>query len=192
VCWGETYTQQGRAYIRRLHPDWAARPALMSRAAHAVESKAVVRIEVAVSPRPCLGCAVELVLRVALIVWGGKQGRAYSRRLHPDEAAPPALMRRAAHAVESNAVVRIEVPVSPPPKPLPGLRYPPPPPLRGRSRAVATPPRGQMAARCMSWAPSRGLALWLRGLRGGCSVRTPTSSTRYGKTHGIPGSVCFP
>jgi hypothetical protein len=32
----------------------------MSRAAHAVESKAVVRIEVAVSPRPCLGCAVEL------------------------------------------------------------------------------------------------------------------------------------
>jgi hypothetical protein len=31
----------------------------MGRAAHAVESKAVVRIEVAVSPRPCLGCAVE-------------------------------------------------------------------------------------------------------------------------------------
>ena len=44
----EAYTQQGRAHIRRLHPDWAARPALMSRAAHAVESKAVVRIEVAV------------------------------------------------------------------------------------------------------------------------------------------------
>jgi hypothetical protein len=62
---GEAYTQQGRAQSRRLHPDWAARPALMSRAAHAVESKAVVRIEVAVSPRPCLGCAVELVLRVA-------------------------------------------------------------------------------------------------------------------------------
>jgi hypothetical protein len=61
----EAYTQQGRAHIRRLHPDWAARSALMSRAAHAVESKAVVRIEVAVSPRPCLGCAVELVLRVA-------------------------------------------------------------------------------------------------------------------------------
>ena len=60
----EAYTQQGRAHIRRLHPDWAARPALMSRAAH-VGSKAVVRIEVAVSPRPCLGCAVELVLRVA-------------------------------------------------------------------------------------------------------------------------------
>jgi hypothetical protein len=37
----------------------------MSRAAQAAESKAVVRIEVAVSPRPCLGCAVELVLRVA-------------------------------------------------------------------------------------------------------------------------------
>jgi hypothetical protein len=32
----------------------------MRRAAHAAESKAVVRIEVAVSPRPCLGCAVEL------------------------------------------------------------------------------------------------------------------------------------
>ena len=42
---GEAYTQQGRAHIRRLRPDWAARPALMSRAAHAVESKAVVRIE---------------------------------------------------------------------------------------------------------------------------------------------------
>jgi hypothetical protein len=56
----EAYTQQGRAHIRRLHPDWAARPALMRRAAHAVESKAVGRIEVAVSPRPCLGCAVEL------------------------------------------------------------------------------------------------------------------------------------
>ena len=48
----EAYTQQGRAQSRRLHPDWAARPALMSRAANAVESKAVVRIEVAVSPRP--------------------------------------------------------------------------------------------------------------------------------------------
>jgi hypothetical protein len=50
----EAYTQHGRAHIRRLRPDWAARPALMSRAAHAVESKAVVRIEVAVRPRPCL------------------------------------------------------------------------------------------------------------------------------------------
>jgi hypothetical protein len=30
----KTYTQQGCAHIRRLHPDWAARPALMSRAAH--------------------------------------------------------------------------------------------------------------------------------------------------------------
>jgi hypothetical protein len=60
-----SYAQQGRAHIRRLHPGWAVRPALMSRAAHAVESKAVVRIEVAVSPRPCLGCTVELVLRVA-------------------------------------------------------------------------------------------------------------------------------
>jgi hypothetical protein len=68
VCFlvgGGAYTQQGRAHSRRLHPERAARPALMSRAAHAVESKAVVRIEVAVSQRPCLGCAVELVLRVA-------------------------------------------------------------------------------------------------------------------------------
>jgi hypothetical protein len=102
----EAYTQQGT--IRRLHPDWAARPALMRRAAHAVESKAVVRIEVAVSPRPCLGCAVELVLRAAplrrffsLSFWveGAytQQGRAHIRRLHPDWAARPALMRRAAH-----------------------------------------------------------------------------------------------
>jgi hypothetical protein len=52
----EAYTQQGRAHIRRLHPDWAARSALMRRAAHAVESKAVVRIEVAVSPRPSSSC----------------------------------------------------------------------------------------------------------------------------------------
>jgi hypothetical protein len=61
----EAYTQQGRAHSRRLHPPEAARPALMSRAAHVVESKAMVRIEVAVSPRPCLGCAVELALCVA-------------------------------------------------------------------------------------------------------------------------------
>jgi hypothetical protein len=53
----EAYTQQGRAHSRRLHLDWAARPALTGRAAHAVESKAVVRLEVAVSPRLCLGCA---------------------------------------------------------------------------------------------------------------------------------------
>jgi hypothetical protein len=61
-----TALQQGRAQSRRLHPgDRAARPALMDRAAHAVESKAVVRIKAAVSPRPCLDCAVELALRVA-------------------------------------------------------------------------------------------------------------------------------
>jgi hypothetical protein len=47
----------GGRYTARAHaqppppPSEAARPALMSRAAHAVESKAVVRIEVAVSPR---------------------------------------------------------------------------------------------------------------------------------------------
>jgi hypothetical protein len=54
----EAYTQQGRANSRRLHPGEAARPAL-------VEIFVVARIEVAASPRPCLGCAVELVLRVA-------------------------------------------------------------------------------------------------------------------------------
>jgi hypothetical protein len=63
------YTQQGTrtatAPLRSPTPGDAARPALMSWAAHAVESKVVVRIEVAVSPRPCLGCAVELALRVA-------------------------------------------------------------------------------------------------------------------------------
>jgi hypothetical protein len=84
------YTQQGRAHIRRLRPDWAARPALMSLAAHAVESKAVVRIEVAVSPRPCLGCAVELVLRVAplrrgMSFLGGGSGFHHS----PSSAARP-------------------------------------------------------------------------------------------------------
>jgi hypothetical protein len=42
-----------------------ARPAPMPRAAHSVEAKAVVRIEVAVRPRPCLGCDVGLVLRIA-------------------------------------------------------------------------------------------------------------------------------
>jgi hypothetical protein len=60
-----THSKGARTAAGRLHPSEAARPALMSRAAHAVESKAVVRIEVAVSPRSCLGCAVELVLRVA-------------------------------------------------------------------------------------------------------------------------------
>jgi hypothetical protein len=63
------HSKGARTDSRRLHPSEATRPALMSRAAHAVESKAVVRIEVAVSPRPCLGCAVELVLRVS--IFGG-------------------------------------------------------------------------------------------------------------------------
>jgi hypothetical protein len=44
---------------------------------------------------------------------GGEEGRAQIRRLHPGEAARPALMRRAAHAVGSKAVVRIEVAASP-------------------------------------------------------------------------------
>jgi hypothetical protein len=50
----EAHTQQGRAHNRRLHPAGAARPALMGRTAHSVEAKAVVRIEVAVRPRPWL------------------------------------------------------------------------------------------------------------------------------------------
>jgi hypothetical protein len=46
-------------------PPGAERPAGMGQAVHSVGPKAVVRIEVAVSPRPCLGCAVELALRIA-------------------------------------------------------------------------------------------------------------------------------
>jgi hypothetical protein len=65
----EAYKQQERARSRRLaatpDPAGTARPALMGRVAHPVEAKAVVRIEVAVRPRLCLGCAVELVLRTA-------------------------------------------------------------------------------------------------------------------------------
>jgi hypothetical protein len=48
----------------------AARPALMSRATHSVKPRAVVRIEVTASPRPCLGCALELVLRIAPLCRG--------------------------------------------------------------------------------------------------------------------------
>jgi hypothetical protein len=82
------HTKQGRAHIRRL-PDWAARPALIPRAAHAVESKAVGRIEVAVPldhEEGGSGC--------------GSPARA---RRPPDWAARPAPICRAAHAVESNA-----------------------------------------------------------------------------------------
>jgi hypothetical protein len=61
----EAYAQQ-RAPIRRLHHDWAARPALFFGGPTPSKAKPwSLRIEVAVSPRPCLGCAVELVLRVA-------------------------------------------------------------------------------------------------------------------------------
>jgi hypothetical protein len=63
------YTQQGRATSRRLHPRAAARPALANEpsgpAAHSVEPTAAVRTEATASPRPCLGCAVELALRIA-------------------------------------------------------------------------------------------------------------------------------
>jgi hypothetical protein len=66
----EAYTQQGRAHIRRLHPDEAARPALMRRA-HIIF---------------ILGWVVVVVVGGAYT----QQGRAHSRRLHPDEAARPA------------------------------------------------------------------------------------------------------
>jgi hypothetical protein len=65
VCGGGAYEQQGRAHSRRPRQTGAARPALMRRAAHSVEPKAAVRIKATANPRPCLGCAVELVLRVA-------------------------------------------------------------------------------------------------------------------------------
>jgi hypothetical protein len=65
LCVEGAYTQQERAHSRRLHPAGAARPAPMRRAAHSVGAKAVVRIEDAVRPRPCLGCAVELALRIS-------------------------------------------------------------------------------------------------------------------------------
>jgi hypothetical protein len=48
----------GAPSAARLHPDGAARPAPISRPAHAVGSKAVVRIEVAVSPRPVAWAAL--------------------------------------------------------------------------------------------------------------------------------------
>jgi hypothetical protein len=64
LCVEGTCAQQGHAHSRRLHPAGTAHPALMGRA-HSVEAKAMVRSEVAVSPCPCLSCAVELVLRIA-------------------------------------------------------------------------------------------------------------------------------
>jgi hypothetical protein len=56
----------------------------MGLAVHAVESKAVVRIEAAVSPRPCLGCAVELGLCVALLRRGVLLSRASTPSAPPD------------------------------------------------------------------------------------------------------------
>jgi hypothetical protein len=42
-------------------PRWGHAPgSIVGRSAYSVEAKAVVRIEVAVSPHPCLGCGVEL------------------------------------------------------------------------------------------------------------------------------------
>jgi hypothetical protein len=83
---GGAYTQQGRAHSRRLHVPMGPR-------AHAVESKAVVRIEVAVSPRPCLGCAVELALRVAPL----------RRGVPPTPVVRSAGGRVARHAVQGGA-----------------------------------------------------------------------------------------
>jgi hypothetical protein len=63
------YTQQGRARSRRPHPPGTARPALVIRAAHAVESKAVVRIEDRSrrqpTPLPGLRCGARLVRRAS-------------------------------------------------------------------------------------------------------------------------------
>jgi hypothetical protein len=68
----------GCAYSSRcLYPVGTAHPALMGRAAHSVEAKVVIRIEVAVSPCPCLGCAVELALHIAPLP---------TRASHPDSA----------------------------------------------------------------------------------------------------------
>jgi hypothetical protein len=59
---GFIHSKGERTSARRLRPAGTTPPALMGRAARPVGAKAVVRIEVAVSPRPCMGCAVELVL----------------------------------------------------------------------------------------------------------------------------------
>jgi hypothetical protein len=51
-------------------------------------------------------------LVVVFWVWRGlihSKGARASAASYPDRAALPALMRRAAHAVESKAVVRIEI-----------------------------------------------------------------------------------
>jgi hypothetical protein len=66
---GGGLAQQGRAHSRRLHSAETAPPALMGRAAHSVEAKAVVRIEVAVRPRPCpcLGGRAALSVELAIL-----------------------------------------------------------------------------------------------------------------------------
>ena len=69
VCaWGRLVQIKG-ARIAAASTRWgrtqAARQALMGRAAHSAEAKAAVRTGVTTRPRPRLGCAVELVLRIA-------------------------------------------------------------------------------------------------------------------------------
>jgi hypothetical protein len=99
---------------------------------HAVESKAVVRIEaVAVSPRPCLGCAG----------LGSRSGGGGGSPLWPK--APPVA---------------------------PGCAPGHPPAFfrakyRQGGRAIPWARRNHNHTFGMSWAPSRGLTLWLRGLR---------------------------
>jgi hypothetical protein len=61
VIWCFFRVERGSKIRQKQNP----RPALIRRADRAAEGKAVVRIEVAAIPRPCLGCAVELALRVA-------------------------------------------------------------------------------------------------------------------------------
>jgi hypothetical protein len=113
----EAYTQQGRAHIRRLHPDDAARPALMRRARAPTSSKAKPWSDSKSPSAHALAWAARFFASFVLFLEEvyTQQGRAHSHRLHPGDAARPALMGWPAHAVESKVVVRIEVSVSPRP-----------------------------------------------------------------------------
>jgi hypothetical protein len=61
----EAYAQQGRAHSRRLCPNRAARPALMGRHTPSKAKPWSASKSPSAHARPCLGCAVELALRVA-------------------------------------------------------------------------------------------------------------------------------
>jgi hypothetical protein len=59
------HSKGARTAAASVHPAGAARPALMGRAAHSVEAKAVVCVEVAVRPRPCLLSGLRCGARLA-------------------------------------------------------------------------------------------------------------------------------